>query len=461
MITNFNVVTFAFLFISFSLLACGDGDKEIKLINQSPQATTISIDLKNVKQEMVGFGGALTWYSNWMTNSSKKEEIADLLFEDLGLDIIRFKNWYYPDYYPEDKSTSTMTYDNAKALWGVTNELYTMAKNRNEDVKILLSSWGPPKYLKSNNSYREGTLKKQDGAFMYDELATYYADVLNALPWNPDYLSIQNEPTYINSGWTTCEWAASETATLPDYHIAFDKVYEQIKDRTHTPILIGPESQDVPKYAAFANKLVNKDHCGMLAYHPYNINATTTEMQITSSLNTIGAIADKPNLMTEFSDNLKDWWSTANFMQHTLVKANSSGYIYWKLIWNTPSSGEDAAVISVNQEGNYKITPYYYVLKHFSKFIDFGYTRVEASSNKTELSISAFKNPNGKNITLVVINNAVTGATKVDFLLHDEKVKTFFAYQTKGSDYYKELISEDNTLELPARSLTTVVVTLE
>jgi glucuronoarabinoxylan endo-1,4-beta-xylanase len=461
MLKNLKFLGSALILISLSVFACSDDYKVIQLIPQKPLPTTISVNLENVRQEMVGFGGALTWYSNWMTNSSKKDEIANYIFDDLGLDIIRLKNWYYPDNYPTDKTTNTMSYDNAKALWGVTNELYTMAKDRNEDVKILLSSWGPPKYLKSNDSYREGTLKKNDDGFMYDALATYYVDVLDNLPWNPDYLSIQNEPTYINSGWTTCEWASSETSTLPDYLIAFDKVYDQIKDREYVPTMIGPESQDVPKYSAFASKLATRDHCGMLAYHPYNINASSTEAQINSSLNSIGSIASKPNLMTEFSDNLKDWWSTANFIQNTLVKANSSGYIYWKLIWNTPASGEDAAMVSVDQSGNYKITPYYYVLKHFSKFIDFGYKRVDASSSKSDLNISAFKNPEANTVTLIIINNGTDGITNVDFSLRDRTIKSILAYQTQGTAYYKEVVSVDNTLDIPSGSLTTVVLTLE
>jgi hypothetical protein len=75
--------------ISFS---CGgdDGDKDPEPVPSDPKTVTITVNPASVKQEMIGFGGALTWYSNWMTSSSKKNEIADLLFTDLGADIVRF-----------------------------------------------------------------------------------------------------------------------------------------------------------------------------------------------------------------------------------------------------------------------------------------------------------------------------------------------------------------------------------
>ncbi|MGC4022590.1 MAG: hypothetical protein QM734_11905 [Cyclobacteriaceae bacterium] len=144
--------------------SCG-GSKD----NPAPSSTggstsdheTITIDPSNLKQEMIGFGGALTWYSDWMTGNSKVNEIADLMFTDLGIDIIRFKNWYYPDNYPIDKTTTTMSADGSNAAWTATNTLYNLAMQRNSKIKILLSSWGPPTSLKSNGQLQDGTLKKR------------------------------------------------------------------------------------------------------------------------------------------------------------------------------------------------------------------------------------------------------------------------------------------------------------
>jgi O-glycosyl hydrolase len=444
------------------LFSCGgDDDKEKDPEPEpDPKTVTITINPASVKQEMVGFGGALTWFSDRMISSSKKVEIADLIFTDLGADIIRFKNWYYPDGYPATTSTAMMTDDNSKTLWNATNELYELATNRDPNVKILLSSWGPPPALKSNNHTRGGTLKKNGASFMYDEFADYWQAILDHVPFDPDYISIQNEPTYLNTGWTTCQWAATETATLPGYLTAFDKVYNKIKDRPHVPVMIGPESQDVPTFASFANILKDKTYCGMLAYHPYNINAGTSASQVISSLEDIGAFGGKPNIMTEFSDNL-DWFNTAMFIQRSLISANSSGYIYWKLVWSKPASGTDAGMVSIDAAGAYTVTPFYYLIKHFSKNIDAGYHRVEAASSNTSLHTSAFISPDGKKITLIIINNGSV-AEDINLAITGKTIASVSADQSKEGEYYKPVNSTSpaDPISLPAKTITTVVLSI-
>lgn len=449
------------LLASILLIACGGGEDASPVNNVTSYAVTIN--QASTQQEMVGFGGALTWYSPWVTNNMKKNEIADLMFDDLGIDIIRFKNWYYPNNYPTVKSTDAMDDDGSLSHWNATNELYTMAMDRNDNIKILLSSWGPPASLKSNNSTREttgsNTLKKKDGQFMYDELAQYYYDMLEYMPFDPDYLSIQNEPTYSNTGWTTCKWAATETSELPGYVTAFDKVYDAIKDRTHVPVMLGPESQDIPTYAAFANLLKDKAHCGMLGYHPYNVNSGTTTSSYITELKSIGAINVKPNLMTEFSDNL-DWFKTANFIQNSLIHANSSGYIYWKLAWATPASGEDRAMISTaNNSSTYKVTPYYHLIKHFSKNIDAGYHRVDATSVNANIAVSAFLNPAGTQLTVILINNSA-GKIEVDLKATGKTISAISATQSKVGTYYVPVpdLSPEKSVALAAQSITTVVL---
>jgi len=435
--------------------SCGD---EIKPVAPVP-VYTITVNPTQTHQEMIGFGGALTWYSNWVTNSSNKNQIADLIFTDLGIDIVRFKNWYYPDGYPTTTSTSVMTDDNSKLHWDATNELYTMLKARTPSAKVLLSSWGPPAGLKSNSSTRQGTLKKDGGGnFMYNEFGDYWVNLLDHAPFNPDYISIQNEPTYINAGWTTCEWAATETASLPSYMVSFDNVYNKIKDRPNAPVMIGPESQDVSTFISFVNLLKDKEHCGIYGYHPYNINSGSSDSQIALQLQTIAGFNTKPSMMTEFSDNL-DWFKTANFIQSCLINANASGYIYWKLSWATPSTGTDAALVSVNTGGQYTVTPYFHLIKHFSKNIDAGYKRVEAISQHSSVSASAFINPANNKLTIILINTN-TGSISVDFSVADKTISGLTAVQSKVGTYYQSVEGATVTdpITLPGLSITTVVL---
>ena len=445
-----------FVVMSFLLFSsCGGGNDDPTPAGST--AYTVTINPAVTHQEMIGFGGALTWYSNWMTNSSKKNEIADLIFTDLGIDIVRFKNWYYPDGYPTTSGTDIMTDDNSKIQWDVTNELHTMLKARTPGAKVLLSSWGPPAGLKSNGSTRGGTLKKDGDAFMYDAFGQYCADILTHLPFKPDYFSIQNEPTYINTGWTTCQWSATQTSEFPGYITAFDNVYNKIKDLPNAPIMVGPESQDVPTFSSFANLLKDKAYCGAFGYHPYNINSSTSTSQITSSLHSIGSFTTKPNIMTEFSDNL-DWFNTALFIQNALVEANSSAYIYWKLVWATPTTGTDSGMVSVSNIGQYTVTPFYHLIKHFAKNIDSGYQRVDAASANANVNVSAFLNPANNKLTVILINTSA-GQIKVDFKPTGKTITGVNASQSKEGSYYQTITSTvADPITLPSKSITTVVL---
>ncbi len=458
---------FCCLFV-VALLSCGGEDPVTPTVTAPPDSVAITIDVTNKKQEMVGFGGALSWYSNWLTDNTKLNEIADLMFTDLGIDIIRFKNWYYPNDYPDNKEVSNIgsTADNdyAKPQWDATNQLYTLAKARNPNIKILLSSWGPPAVLKSNNHLRQGTLKKNDGAFMYDEFAEYWNDVLDHVPFDPDYISIQNEPTYTNAGWTTCQWAINETGTLPGYNTAFNKVHDKIKDRAHVPVMMGPESQDISTFLSFANVLKDNANCAVYAWHPYNINAGTSEATIVAAMKNVGGFSTKPNIMTEFSDNVS-WFNTALFIQNALIHANASGYIYWKLMWAAPTSGEDAGMISMTSgtTAPYNVTPYYHLIKHFSKNVDAGYHRVEtttATVPASSLVTSAFVSADNKKLTIIVVNSGSASA-KTHFVATGKTATAMRVVQSKeGGSYYSEVpvTSPTKSITLPAKTITTVVL---
>ncbi|HEX5171297.1 MAG TPA: glycoside hydrolase family 30 beta sandwich domain-containing protein [Cyclobacteriaceae bacterium] len=434
------------LVIAFS---CGEDDDTSSANNTPSDAKKIIINPSITHQEMVGFGAALTWYSNRLASSSSKDAIAKLLFEDLGADIIRFKNWYYPDDYPTNKGTTSMSDDISGTMFISTNEIYDLVKSHDPTIKILLSSWGPPAGLKSNGSSREGTLKSDANGFMYDAFAQYWEDVLDYTPFNPDYISIQNEPGYINAGWTTCQWSATETASLPGYDIAFDKVHEKIQGRGNPPLMIGPESPDTNSFSSFAEALKGKSNLSMFAYHPYNINGSTPSAQISQDLQDIKSYDGKPNLMTEFSDNLS-WLNTASFINSTLTEANSSGYIYWKMVWAPPlSSNPDVAMISIGQSGHYAVTPYYYLIKHFARDIDAGYQRIDATSENSSLLVSAFINPSQDKITIVVVNPGSKSDMDIG-LAGGGAIESITVKQSKEGSLYKTLdnVSPDKAITL-------------
>ena len=166
--------------------------------------------------------------------------------------------------------------------------------------------------------------------------------------------------------------------------------------------------------------------------------------------------------MTEFSDNL-NWFNTAIFIQTALTKANSSGYIYWKLFWATPASGTDAGMVSATSggAGTYTVTPFYYLIKHFSKHIDAGHKRITATVSALNLSVSAFKNVAGNKITVILVNKG-SGALTIDPVPAGKTVSSIEGYQSKEGSYYQTLddLAAGEGITIPAQSITTLVLTV-
>ncbi|MCG2590269.1 glycoside hydrolase family 30 beta sandwich domain-containing protein [Rhodohalobacter sulfatireducens] len=418
---------------------------------------TVSVDTNQTGQTMVGFGGALTWNSVRITNSSKRDEIIDIIVDDLGVDMIRLKNWYYPVGYPDNKEPDQMVIGWHKPLFDATNELYDLITSRNPDIKILFSSWGPHNTLKSNDFLFRGTLKKQDGEFMYDEFATYWEDILNHISFVPDYLSIQNEPTWV-ADWETCEWRPAETEDFPSYEIAFDKVAEKLSSFANPPVMVGPESANLSfeGFDAFAIELQDNPKLGVYGYHPYNFRDDSPLTEIRATLRELGEnFSDKPRFMTEY-DGL-EWMKSAQFINSTLREANTSAYLYWALMWD---ENNEHAMIQVDEEGNYELTKYYHLMKHYSKFVDEGYIRVEVSSDETSLDQIAFMNEDGSELTVITVNPS-NSAMEVRFRVEGKSITQSSSYQSLENEPFYSIDKKGVAVfTIEGSSITTTVLSL-
>ncbi len=434
----------------------------------STEPITATVDVSLSHQTMVGFGGALTWHCDRITRSNHKNEIAQLLFEDLGSDIIRLKNWYYPQNYPQNKTTDVFHVDWFKPHFEATKELYELAKTYNPTIEILLSSWGPPASLKSNDKLEEGTLKKNpSGNFMYEELAQYMEDVLNNVGFNPDYLSIQNEPGYENAGWTTCGWRPEEEDNYPAYAKGLDIIHDKIKTRQYVPKLIGPETENIGNalwnsaqntFGSMAETVKDKEYLYGYAYHLYNYGSPSSIN--TSYLHLIKKqYGNKPAFMTEFSGNSYDWLQTAHMIQLNLMEANAVSYIYWDMMWNEDS---DAAMITIDNNGDYTIHPYYYTIKHFAGHINKNYSRIEVSGSSNQVKITGFKNTDGTGYTFVLTNNGAANQSVNLELPKNLDIITLEGFQSTEGNFYSELQTIDpHELVLPSKSITTLSFTVD
>ena len=442
---------------------------------EDPTNVSVVIDTTVPHQTLVGFGAA-TAYQAYLL-SGRTDDIYQVLFVDSGLDILRLGNWYQNQSFTNTTPTTAFgDYAEAQIVQKAT------AARGGTPPKILMSSWSPPSYLKSNGMTRPpynagvtnavGTLIQNGGAYAYAEFADWWVRSLQAYAAQgvvPDYISIQNEPDFFTKGWETCLWGATEGATMEGiatagYGQAVDAVYNALQASTlaSRPVILGPETTGfrdnvVQRYLAG----LNLAELGGIAHHLYGSTEDNPNPDwfngSMSSVGKVAAAAGLPTFMTEYSPNAPTMFDTAWLMNNALTVENVSAYIYWELVWgnSTPATGL-VSIVGLS----YTINDIYYALKHFARWTDPGWVRVDATSSVSAVRTSAFVSPDGGSLTLVLLN---TGAK--DHLVAVSPGAFPFGslaiYRSSGAGERTASVAleSDGSLLLPSRSIATITYT--
>jgi glucuronoarabinoxylan endo-1,4-beta-xylanase len=406
-------------------------------------------------QTIEGFGGSLYYYGGWVAAHPYKKEIYDLLFKDLGVDILRLGNEVgYGTFNPPGP------------------EFVSEAEaRRGRPIKVLLSSWSPPAYLKSNGSTKNGgTLAKVDGRYDYKGYAEYWADSFEAyseIGVVPDYLSIQNEPGFV-AGWETCELAATEGGGKAGYDSALAAVAAEfaargIQTKLLAPEVLGIQSSLVQSYA----RHFNKDAVYGYAHHLYGSgDAKSPDTFLPAMRSLVRDLNDKPFFQTEYSDQNLDGFNLAWLMHNSLATEEVSAYLHWGLAWPDYPGSELIQIDNPWDRGSwvetkgYRASDRYYAFRQFSRFIDPGWKRITATTASKNLRLSAFISADGDSLTAVVLNVS-SAPLAISLDLGGFVPAASSRVRTSASEKGQELGPVDAAagFDLPAKSITTVVFT--
>lgn len=455
-----------------SEVATAPGDVQAKgpaepiTIPEPSAAGTITVAMNERHQRVDGFGASVAWFIDRIVEAPP-EGVYQLLFPELGTDILRLRNRYQRTK-PGDSDLS----------WEV--EIVRRATEAlGYRPKILLTSWTPPARLKASgredcSGNQDCTLIKKNGQFAYDDFADYWLDSLRIyqkMGIGPDYISIQNEPRFIPTGWEGCRFDSHESDKYPGYDRALTAVHGQLAKLASPPKIIGPESlgihgsrvQDYLEY-------MNLDLVDVVAHHLYEMGGDGVwDWRDPGPDSYVGPMREvaaatknsKPLWQTEFGtdeDNgIEGGFETAWLMHNSLVEEGVSAFLYWNLIWE-----QGGGLVSVAR-GTATARDQYYAVKHYARYVDPGYVRVSARSDTPELRASAFVSPGGDQLVMVVLNT--DPRTLVVHLEPEGFSPTGSAvyrtiYRPGQSEVWKELgaVGEAGPLILPSRSQMTVVL---
>ncbi len=423
------------------------------LFAQVGTAATGTVNYAITYQQLEGFGGSGALDAWHLASHSKRETIYNYLFRDLGLDVYRIRNTYGYD-------SGNITY---------TGQFVAEAKERNPALKIELSAWSPPKYLKSNNDLIGGTLKGGPDNYVYVNYADWWADSMTA--WAnvgvyPDYISIQNEPE-IETAWHSCRMDPTENSNYAGYDQAFEAVYNELYFRMgpYMPKMLAPETMGFGNAGAYIQALDDRgqiDNVYGFAHHLYteggydNPDGMRIGMQVFAD-----DYGYKPLFQTEYAADGTPIFDHAPLLaQHiynSLVHEHVTSYYHWSLFRGSYTTG---GMINLNSSSTYIIRDIYWFFKHYSYFTDPGWYLVDASTNSSNLRINAFKNPDNDELT-IVITNISTSSVSLTLTLNAFFPDTSEVYRSSSTEHWSYIgtFDEPQPLLLPAESITTISLT--
>ena len=330
------------------------------------------------------------------------------------------------------------------------------------------SSWSPPEFLKSGGSHRRRERLKKDGSAEITDtqsFAQWWRDSLTA--WsnagvNSYYVNMQNEPDFETTDWDTCRFDPTENTSIAGYKQAFTALYTNLNSMPNRPKLLVAEGASIPVTTACIDVLdaTDKSNAYGWSHHLYNGSADVPDAFINQMDNFRTNYGDKPSMQTEFAkgDSVLLTWTDAmnlaKLIYNSLTVENAAVYLYWELFWPSPNG-----LVSVSTT-SYSINPVYYAMKHYSKFTDPNWQRVETNTSSSNLRISAFIDPNNQQLSVIIINTASAADINLNLAFTGFSIVSGSIWRSSPSQNCV-LIGSFNpadTLTVPANSITTLAL---
>ncbi|MEP6613409.1 MAG: glycoside hydrolase family 30 beta sandwich domain-containing protein [Mucilaginibacter sp.] len=389
----------------------------IKQLSVSHQSPTIKVNRLKTYQSIDGFGYALTGGSAMLINKMTTTARAKLLHElfttggnSIGVSYLRISVG------SSDLDDHVFSYDDLpKGETDPELKKFSLANDEghlipvlkqilaiNPNIKILISPWSPPAWMKTNGETFGGNLKPE----YYKTYAQYFVKYIKGMAARGiriDALTIQNEPLNPKNNPSM----VMEAPQQADF-IANDLGPALAAAKLKTKIILYDHNADRPDYpiSVLDNKAAAKYVDGS-AFHLYGgkIDALSTVHNAHPDKNlyfTEQWVGSPGNLKNELKFHVKEIiiGATRNW---------SRNVIEWNLAADqnqephTPG-GCDRCLGAITITG-YAITrnPAYYIIAHAAKFVRPGSKRVE-SNLLPGLPNVAFVNPSGK-LVLIVYND--------------------------------------------------------
>jgi len=283
-------------------------------------------------------------------------------------------------------------------------------------LTMFVSPWSPPGWMKTNNNALKGgkLLPKYWQAWANHYVKFIQTYEAKGIPvWG---LSVQNEPMATQS-WESCIYTGEEERDFVKKNLGPTLVKNGMKDKK---LIVWDHNRDLiyQRASTMMNDPEAAKYVWGIGFHWYE-TWTGSAMQF-NNLKMVHEAFPKINLLfTEGCvekyafDRINEWGLGERYGTSMLNDFNCGTVAWtdWNIILDETGGPNHVgnfcfAPIHANlKTGKLIYTNSYYYIGHFSKFMKTGAKRIAASSNRDKLQTTAFINPDGK-VIVVVMNTS-------------------------------------------------------
>lgn len=444
------------IFVLVVITSCAKKETKVEWVSTTPESiwqvthvtssdinttdtTTIHIHPEKEQQSVNGFGGCfneLGWDVLNVVSKSERTKIMESLFDSItGCKFNKCRmpigaNDYALDWYSHNESVDDFKMNDFSIGRdkGALIPYIKEAQGYNPDLKLWASPWSPPSWMKTNNHYacmpdsvndleESGMGTEMHSQFRMEEkylsaYALYFSKFIQAYK-NEGIdiyaVHVQNEPNSCQN-FPSCVWNPNDLGTFIGGYLG-PRFYN---DDLDTDIWLGTIER--PQIERIDSVLMNPDAKKYIKGVGFQWAGKNAIPKVNEKYPELELMQTE----TECGDGSNDWKAaeyTFNLMKHYFNNGANS-YLYWNMVLDETGKSQwgwkQNSMISIDRASK-EITynPEFYVMKHFSAYIDLGAHKIETSDG----NCLAFKNAD----SVIVIYYNPDRATSKTFKMNDSE----------------------------------------
>ncbi len=402
-------------------------------------------------QTWQGFGGAMTEgaAAAWLRlPKEERDRLMKLYFsveEGIGYNFCRLSIGgcdfsVAPYSYVEEGDETLATFDvghDDPTVFYMVHE----AQKLQPDLRLFASPWTPPRYMKTNDEWQGGGLKKE----YYPLWAKYFAKYVEECKKRDiliEGVTVQNEPRH-HQLWESCTYTMEEELDFVNTSLG-----EALKPLGVKIYVYDHCKERVFERAEYA--FSHSDYVDGIACHWYSgdyfeeLRMVRERWKNKELIMSEGCVA----LTTTTPDEETQWRAAEQYLHDIFGNLNNglTAFCDWNITLDENRGPchfrvgrpcvADAPLLCDSQAQRVVVQPSYYAIGHFSKFIRAGAKIVGVSKPYDWLEVTAAKNPDGS--VVLVAYNPKESAKRMTVHVGDEILSLLL----EGKSIYTLLVTE-------------------